>query len=292
MRRCSGSTPWVTSAAWFKSLPAIIIHLLRSMARPLIVSLSIRPFSNSFLNLPTRSTPSQLYHPPVPEEVRSRGITAPAIPLERYKTVAFSKKNRNFCGQSFWSIISSGVASLLARTGSLLTLCRLLECRCCQPNVIVAQKGCFITKAADAPGDPATRPIAMRKCFLRVLPGALVNFQGRLQIHGRFCFLLQSRGRCCRCCSFVVGVAISWSTWFLLQNHGRLDFFLQNYGWHGSANGPTPSCQDLRTAVPVFVLALVLIKGPLTAIRSALHRESIYRGLNSHIRVSKTGIGN
>ena len=64
------------------------------MARPLIVSLSIRPFSNSFLNLPTRSTPSQLYHPPVPEEVRSRGITAPAIPLERYKTVAFSKKNK------------------------------------------------------------------------------------------------------------------------------------------------------------------------------------------------------
>ena len=85
MRRCSGSTPWVTSAAWFKSLPAIIIHLLRSMARPLIVSLSIRPFSNSFMNLPTRSTPSQLYHPPVPEEVRSRGITVQPYPLSDTK---------------------------------------------------------------------------------------------------------------------------------------------------------------------------------------------------------------
>ena len=107
--------------------------------------------------------------------------------------------------------------------------------------------------------------------------------------------VLQSRGRHGFCCKIMVGdisVADPWSTWLLLQNHGRLDFFLQNHGWHGSANGPTPSCQDLRTAVLVFVLVLVLIKGPLTAIRSALHRESIYRGLNSHIRVSKPDIGN
>ena len=249
MRRCSGSTPWVTSAAWFKSLPAIIIHLLRCMARPLIVSLSIRPFSNSFLNLPIRSSPSQLHHPPVPEEVRSRGITAPAIPLERYKTVAFSKKNKNLCGQSFWNIISSGVASLLARTGSLLTLCRLLECRCCQSNVIVAQKGGFITKAADAPGDPATRRIAMRKCFLRVTltPRGAGQFSGSfadpwsfllfvaiawsvLQLRGRFCCLLQSRGRLI---FLFVFVARPWSVVFLLQIHGRSPLFvfcLQNHG--------------------------------------------------------------
>ena len=46
--------------------------------------------------------------------------------------------------------------------------------------------------------------------------------------------VLQSRGRHGFCCKIMVGdvsVADPWSTWFLLQNHGRLDFFLQNHGW-------------------------------------------------------------
>ena len=122
------------------------------------------------------------------------------------------------------------MASLLARTGSLLTLCRLLKCRCCQSNVIVAQKGGFITKAADAPGDPATRRIAMRKCFLRVTltPRGAGQFSGPFADPWSFLLLvaiswsvlsvLQLRGRCCNLVVDMVFLAKSWS---VLQSRGR-----------------------------------------------------------------------
>ena len=133
---------------------------------------SIFPFPGKEFGHP--NDPQSPPRPPLPDEVRSSDTTAPPIPLERYKSAAFTKKNKvcaaGLSGTSFrvvWLLFSLApeVSSRSADASNAIVANRVSrEAR----DLVVAQKGGFIPKATDAPDDPATRPIAMRECFVRI----------------------------------------------------------------------------------------------------------------------------